>query len=143
MITQLKRKPLWRADFKRAIDDMRRRPFDWSTQYDCGMGLVVEVVKAITGHDFGAPYRGRYTTSAGALRVMRREGFENLADLAASMIPEIRPNECRIGDVVAYRTDSRFGYALGVVNGERAFVLTEDGMGTRDLLAAERAFRVG
>jgi len=140
---QLKRKPLWRADFKRVIDDMRRRPFDWETQYDCGLGLVVETVRVLTGHDFGAPYRGRYKTPAGAYRMMRKEGFENLADLVASLGPEIRPSQCMTGDVVAFRDDGIFGHALGIVNGERSFVMKEDGLGTMDTLAAERAFRVG
>ncbi len=34
-------------------------------------------------------------------------------------------------------------YALGVVNGERIFVLRETGLGTVDLLDAKRAFKVG
>lgn len=141
---QLKRKPLWRADFKRVIDDMRRRPFDWSTQYDCGLGLVVETVRAITGHDFGERYRGRYSTPMGAYRMMKKEGFETLADLVASLGPEIHPSQCQTGDVVAFRDEgSLFVHALGIVNGDRSFVMKEEGLGTMDTLAAERAFRVG
>src|SRR5690606_37853811 len=102
-------------------------PFSWETQHDCGLGLVVEVVRVLTGHDFGEPYRGRYTTQQGAVRMMKKEGFDNLADMVASMVPEIHPSRCRIGDVVAFRDEnSLFGHALGIVNGERSFVMKED-----------------
>jgi hypothetical protein len=74
---------------------------------------------------------------------MRQAGFRNLADMVAVMLPEIHPSEARIGDIAAIEIDTPFGYALGVVNGERVFVLREDGMGTVDLLDAKRAFRVG
>ena len=43
----------------------------------------------------------------------------------------------------AIPADDGFGFTLGVVNGERIFVLRPDGFGTVDLLAAGRAFRIG
>lgn len=139
----LERLPNWRTRFETAIDEIKYVPFDWSTQHDCGPGLAGRMVYAITGEDLAVKYQGKYKTAAGALKVMRKAGFDNLADLAASFLPEIHPSQASLGDIVAYEMDSPFGFALGVVNGERVFVLRPEGVGTMDLLAAKRAFKVG
>lgn len=139
---KLERIGLWRKPFKQTVDDLRRKPFVWG-ENDCGIGLACKLTLAITGVDFGAPYRGRYDSAASAYRLMRDEGFDDFADLVASILPEVHPSKLRIGDLAAIAVDSPFKHALGVVNGERIFVLTEAGFGTRDLLDAARAFKVG
>lgn len=139
----LARLPDWRARLDRAIDDIRGRPFDWATQHDCGIGLAGSVVFAITGTDIAAPWRGAYRTRLGALRAMKRAGFGDLAALVASLLPECHSSRARIGDLAACPAATAFGWALGVVNGERIFVLRDDGIGTIGLLDAQRAFRVG
>lgn len=143
MMVPLARVPGWRARFEAAVDEIKHRPFDWATQHDCGPGLAGRLVLALTGTDVAAPWRGRYTTRAGAIRAMQESGFATLADLVASLLPEIRPAQARIGDLAAFPMDTPFGHALGVVNGERVFVLKENGIGTMGLLQATRAFRVG
>lgn len=139
---ELKRKDNWRACFSDEIDRIRRMPFDWRS-HDCAMGLAVGCILAITGVDLGEPYRGKYSTIAGGLKVLKENGFDTVADMAASMLPEVHPSMAHIGDIVSIPTDSEFGNALGVVNGERAFVLMPNGIGTVDLLDATRAFKVG
>lgn len=138
----LVRLPDWRVRFEAEIDAMWRTPFAWGT-HDCGPGLAGRMVEAVTGADLAAEYRGRYKTAKGALGVMRRAGFTSLADVAASMLPEIHPSQAKIGDIAAVETDTPFGFALGVVNGERVFVLHPAGVATVDLLSCKRAFRVG
>lgn len=140
---ELKRLPNWRTRFEAAIDEIKFVPFDWSEQHDCGPGLAGRMVYAITGEDLTAKYQGRYKSAKGALKIMRSAGFDDLADLVASFLPEIHPSEASLGDIVAYEMNSPFGFALGVVNGERVFVLRPEGVGTMDLLAAKRAFKVG
>jgi hypothetical protein len=132
----------WRARFEAAVDEIKHRPFQWG-EHDCGPGLAGAIVLAITGIDCAAQYRGTYDSAASAVRTMRDHGFENLGDLVAAMLPEIHPSMAKIGDIVAIPDQTPFGFALGVVNGERVFVLRETGMGTVDLLAASRAFKVG
>lgn len=140
---ELKRVPRWRAAFDVACDRMRLEPFAWGVN-DCAVGLACNMVLALTGVDVGAAYRGRYTTRVGALRVLRREGFETLGDLTASLLPEWpHPSMARIGDIVTVPTGSEFGDALGVINGERVFVLMDNGFGTVDRAVASRAFKVG
>ncbi|WP_065091645.1 DUF6950 family protein [Rhizobium leucaenae] len=132
----------WRERFVAEVDRLKHSPFAWG-EHDCGPGLAGNLVLAITGVDCAAQWRGTYSTAAEAFAAMKAAGFQNLGDLVAAMLPEIHPSQARIGDIAAIETDTPFGYALGVVNGERIFVLREDGMGTVDLLDAKRAFRVG
>lgn len=139
----LKRRTDWRRRFSDEIDRIRLTPFSWGA-HDCGPGLVGNVVLAITGNDVAAVYRNRYSSMTGALRVMRNDGFSNLADLVASFLPEHdHISRAQVGDIAAVPMNSSFGFALGVVNGERIFVLMPDGIGTVDLLDATRAFKVG
>jgi hypothetical protein len=139
----MKRLPDWRARFERTVDELRARPFDWSQQHDCFVGLVAPLVAAVTGADVAQAYRGRYASMRGAVRVMRNDGFKNLADLVATILPEQHPSMAKIGDIVAIPVDDPFGFSLGVVNGERVFVLRPDMAGTVDLLQSTRAFKVG
>lgn len=142
MNSDLVRVKNWRACFVAEIDRLKRTPFAWGS-HDCGPGLAGNLVLAITGVDCAAQFRGEYSTAAGALKTMKAAGFDNLADLVASMLPEIHPSEAGIGDIAAVPHEGPLGYALGVVNGERIFVLRESGLGTVDLLDAKRAFKVG
>ncbi len=132
----------WRGRFEAAVDAIKGKPFDWETN-ECGTGLVGNIVLAVTGQDMAGPYRGKHKDAKSALRTMREAGFQNLGDFVASMLPEIHPSQAKIGDIAAMEVDSPFGHALGVVNGERVFVLMENGIGTIDLLQCQRAFKVG
>lgn len=138
----MKRVADWRIRFDAEIDNIRRIPFAWG-KHDCAVSLGARMVKAITGEDIAAEYRGRYKTAAGALKLLRKHGFDDLESLVASLFPEIPVSFARIGDVVVIPSDDEFGCSIGVVNGERIFVLREDGLGTVDLLRAKRAFKVG
>lgn len=135
----------WRARYEETIDAIRVSSTvgEWG-QGDCLTGLVGPVVEALTGADPFARFRGRYKSARGALGIMRRSGFDNLADLVASeLTPLEHPSQCWVGDIVAIPTDDDFAYALGVVNGERAFVFQTNGLATRDMSEAVHAFRVG
>ncbi len=136
------RHPQWRSRLEVAIDEIKALPFDWEGQHDCVLGLAARAVEAVTGVDHGADFAAAYRTPEQAYRVMKAAGFANLGDAVAAVLPEVHPSLARVGDVAAFRTDDRFGYSLGIVNGERVFVLREDGFGTMDLLQADRAFRV-
>lgn len=132
----------WRTLYNETIDAIRANPFVWG-EHDCFTGLIIPVVEAITGDTASLrKFAGKYKTENGALRVMKRAGFENLGDYLASEFPEIHPSEARVGDLVAIPTKDGFGHALGVVNGERVFVMLERSLGTRSLTEATRAYRV-
>lgn len=142
MIT-VTRIPGWRARLAVVLDELRRKPFAWGDN-DCGYALAGRAVEAITGVDVALPYREAYTTPAGALAVLTKAGFTDLANLVATILPEIHPSQARVGDIAAIKTDTALGHGLGVVNGGGTIlVLREEGIGTVSLLDADRAFRVG
>ena len=88
----------WRGRFDAACDGLRAKPFNWG-DHDCLVGLVGSLAEALTGADIVSPWRGRYTSAVGALRVLRNDGFADLGDLVASILPEIHISRARIGDV--------------------------------------------
>ena len=141
-MTELLRKPDWRARFEEAIDDIKKTPFAWGI-HDCGPSFAGRLVLAITGVDLAAQYAGTYANEEEALAIIHNAGFETLGDMVASMLPAIHPSQARIGDVAAIPVDRPIGHALGVVNGERIFVVMPSGIGTVSLLTASMAFKVG
>lgn len=133
----------WRARLAAEMDRQRRDPFAWGTQ-DCAIGLACGVVLAITGVDLGALYRGKYTTKAGALKVMRASGAADLADFAALHLPEhIHPSRASVGDIGVIPSDGPFGQALAMIDASGVVVMTEEGHGRRPRADVIRAFRVG
>ncbi|MEO9612641.1 MAG: hypothetical protein ABJG86_09690 [Nitratireductor sp.] len=135
----MKRLPDWRARLSAYLDRVKHRPFD-EVAFNCGL-FPAGAVAAMTGIDFAADYRG-YKTMAGQLRRLRREGFADHAALAGTVFETIHPSRARLGDLAAFAVDDPLGVALGIVNGERSFVLRPDGLGTIATLTAQRAFKV-
>lgn len=136
------RLPDWRARFAAEMDRQRRAAFSWGWQ-DCALGLACGAVQAITGVDLGADLRGRYTTPAGAWRVLKREGFDDLGDMVAAKLPEQHPAFARIGDIGLIAAEGPIGHALCVVDVSGLIVLTEQGHGRRPRSDLVRAYKVG
>lgn len=141
-VTPLRRLPDWRRRFETAIDEIKAKPFAWY-DHDCGPGLAGRLVEAQTGVSLSRFTIGRYHDAASAARLIRDLGFDSLGSVVASLLPQIHPSEAQVGDIAAMPFPGPIGHALGVVNGERIFVLTETGIGTVDLLDAVMAFKVG
>ena len=76
---------------------------------------------AMTDVDVAAPFRGRYTTLKGGLRILRQAGFEDHVALAAHFYDEVHAAFVSPGDLAVIDTPE--GAALGVVQGEGAYVL--------------------
>lgn len=140
-MTRLVRLPDWRRRYDATIAEIKSKRFDWRS-HECATGLAGRVVREITGIDLVSQFAGDYQDAAGALRHLQALGFDNLGDLVATLLPEIHPSAASIGDVALLEGDGLVG-GLGVVNGERIYVLTLHGFGTVDLLDAKRAFKVG
>jgi hypothetical protein len=139
---ELKRRDLWIGPFCDVFDDIRRKPFAWA-QNDCGQ-LAIASTSAITGAALPVPDRSDYHDAISAYRLMRKAGFEDLADFAASLLPEYdHPVEAQTGDIAAIPTDTPFRHVLGVFDFDRIWVMGEHGLATVDREKAVRAFRVG
>lgn len=134
------RKEDWRRHLRTYIDGIRYEPYALGQQ-DCWL-FVAGAIEAMTGVDLATPQRGKYKSAKGALSIMRRTKSRNMADFAALHLPEQHPVQAQIGDVMAMPTDDKFGFSLGVLNGERVLVVTPTGVDTRDRSEAVRSFRV-
>ena len=134
----MKRLPDWPKRLHDFVDGVKRQPFDWGT-HNCAT-FAAGAVEAMTGERLVKGYR--FKTERGALSAMKRAGFDNLADMAASKLEEIHISQAQLGDIAAIPADTPFGFVLGIVNGEMILALRPDGMGLIPLFDATRAFRV-
>lgn len=138
-MTPIARRPDWRSALVAWLHDVRKTPFDQSN-HDCAL-FAAGAVNAMTGMDFAAAYRGRYTTTRGGLRVLRRDGFADHVALAAAHLPACPLSALREGDLVVI--PAPVGRALGVVQGAMAYVPGLHGTGLMPVSAAQSAFQVG
>ena len=136
MTAGITRRSDWRPRLASFVESRRR---DAAT--DCGL-FVADAIVVMTGVDLAASYRGRYTTTAEGVELLKADGFADLCEFVASRLVEVHPSLARAGDVVALRVSAGTGWALGLVNGERVTVLRGAGLGTVSRDLAERAFRV-
>ncbi|OCP04994.1 MULTISPECIES: hypothetical protein [unclassified Ensifer] len=138
----MKRFDDWYPRLAAYVSSVRRLPFEYG-RHDCAL-FAAGAVAAMTGIDPAAKLRGKYSTLAGGLKKLRRLGFDNHADFAASILPEVieGPAFAQIGDIAAF--DLGGAWSLGLVQGSRIFVTQPDsaGLGSVDLLTASRLFRV-
>ncbi|MGL5116503.1 MAG: DUF6950 family protein [Beijerinckiaceae bacterium] len=86
----------WRARLASLVAARRAQAFVWG-EADCCL-WASDAVAAMTGRDIAAPLRG-YSTRFGALRALRRAGFERVFDVpdAAGLAVCAR---ARAGDLV-------------------------------------------
>ncbi|CUH67963.1 hypothetical protein TG4357_03310 [Thalassovita gelatinovora] len=132
------RYPDWNSRLIKYLSTAVETPFQPGI-HDCAL-FFAGAVEAQTGKDHAAPYRGRYTTLRGGLRVLRKDGFGDHIALAAHHLPEIPPSFAQPGDGAVIDTPD--GPALGVVQGERIYVLGIDRLHLMPRLNATRAFGV-
>ncbi|MEX2480191.1 MAG: hypothetical protein WD928_04950 [Gammaproteobacteria bacterium] len=117
----------------------RLRSFAWGSA-DC-LHFASACAAAITGHDPATALKRRYSSETGARRVMVNEGWRDMGDVAASLLPEIPLAHARSGDW-AHVEDEQGRDGIGVVCGHMIAARTEAGMGQVPLSHAKRAFRV-
>ena len=93
--------------------------------------------KIVTGIDLGHHFRGRYTTAAGALKMIRKAGCATPEDLAVARIGPRKPAAfARAGDAVAADLVElglagglrQIGLSLGICNGPVCFFVGEAGL---------------
>lgn len=110
------------------LEEAAGRPFSYDGN-DCLLGFVGGWVQAVTGQDRAAPYRGRYRTELGCLRLVRREGgVEAIMRRALDGFPEVKKPEA--GDVgcVLVPTDHGPVPIGGIYAGSRWAGLTAKGV---------------
>jgi hypothetical protein len=141
---RLRRAESWPEFLAAFIEARKCRAFEWGA-HDCAL-FACDAVLEMTGVDLAEDFRGQYSDAVSALRVIRRTalGVGELAEnLAANFgIAEVPPALARRGDIVLF--DGEHGETLGIVALDGCHVLApaEDGLDTRPLAIATRAWRI-
>jgi hypothetical protein len=129
----LKRFQDWPKRLDASIEDARKKSFAWG-DHDCAL-FAADVVKAITGEDFGAPWRGRYESAVQAMRRLRPHG--GLPGLVTQLLGDpVKPEQARRGDVVL-----KSG-ALGICLGAKCAFTGLDGLVFVTLIECEQTWHV-
>ncbi len=129
----------WFVFMKEVVLEISRQPHEWGETDCCCQASRCAEIKS--GIDYMAPYRGRYSSYAEALDLVRAAGFDEPIDVVASMFKEIAPIDAGNGDIAAVEgIDGTI--AFGVFIGDKVFVQTERGLGRLQRSKALRAFEV-
>ena len=117
------------------MDQHAATPFEYG-RHDCAL-FVAGAVLAMTGHDFGAPFRGRYRSAAGAVRALRLHGAGDLpSTMTAALGDPVHPAFAGRGDVVSD------GDNVGISMGGFALFVSDAGMTRRPMPAMATAWVV-
>ena len=114
----------WQTRLQAYLGCIAREPLAYG-QHDCAL-FAADAVRAMTGVDFAAPYRGKYATLAGGLRLLARAGFADHVALARAHLTPVAVALAMPGDLAVFDTEA--GLALGVVQGAAVYVLHVDGV---------------
>lgn len=139
----LKRVPDWRFRLGQIIESAQELEFEWGV-FDCLLH-VSNCIRAITGEDPAAQYRGTYSDEAGAAAIYGASLQDFVANTAAALeCPEVIPTFARRGDVVLLDNKTPQG-AIGVVSLDARYASCVSDKGT--ILVAQhrwkRAWNIG
>lgn len=141
----------WQSNLSELIESKRETAFVWG-EFDCTQ-LAFMAIEAVIGVDHSGPYRGKYKTAAGALKILRKVGkVETPVQLIEGILGEPQAIAfARKGDIVTAIPNDEltmpsaidvFGPVLGVCYGARSFFVGEHGLIEVDTLKLERAYHV-
>lgn len=134
----MQRLPDWPARFAALVRQRRAHPFVWG-QHDCVL-WAADVVLALTGADFGAQYRGTYSTALQAAHLV--EDLGGLTAIVSSYLGEpISPSMARVGDIGLVSDGGRD--LVAVCNGAHWLAPGASGLAVLSLNAGVSAWRVG
>lgn len=115
--------------------------------------LTGQGIEAITGHNPYDDWEGKFTTSQGAAKEIKKRGFETLDDVMLDLFPEVPLSMVWPGDVVLIRTLAWDGdeelrtvmpHGVALADPPVFWAITLDGMGTGPLYEqAVKALAVG
>lgn len=103
----------------------RAIPFAWG-EHDCCL-LAANWLKANGKPDLAASFRGAYSTEQGAMRAIRRAGFNSLSDLLISLLGQPKPQLLLTRGAVVL-LDTPAGDVVGIYQGSDCFALAIDGL---------------
>lgn len=125
----------WESRLAGYLEQARHQPFAWG-ENDCALWSA-RWVRTATGRDFLPDWRGRYSTRLGAVRLMKRRGYDGVEDIADAVLPPVPPQFARRGDLVLHPQG-----ALGICAGRLAYFLGEAGPTALETAACPAAWKV-
>jgi hypothetical protein len=138
MMTRPTRLPDWRPRLTAYLTQTAHEGFRYGSN-DCAL-FAAGAVRAMTGHDPAAAWRGTYTTLEGGLKRLMKAGFDDHVALVASLFQDVAPAFAQVGDLAL--VDAPDGPALGIVVGDTIACMAPQGMGHLPRQAALRAWTV-
>jgi hypothetical protein len=139
---KLVRLPNWEERLNALVSERLRAPFRWGV-HDCAL-WGADVVEALTGLDFGAPFRGIYSDAEGAAAALRAHGGGTVVRTFDRHLPRTLPAFARRGDLVRLPRGAAAPHgALGVVIGEVALFVADAGLIRVPASAWSMAWSVG
>lgn len=118
------RTPGWRSLLYAWTLSIAELPHDYG-QHDCAL-FTAGGIDAMHGTDLARQWRGRYSTLAGGLRVLRKAGYRDNLDMLAQMARPVEPAHAQIGDIAVVAAGD--GVATGFVLGESIQLLHLNGL---------------
>lgn len=135
----MKRHTDWTLRLTDFIKRKRYTPFQWGAN-DCCL-FVADVAHAMTGNDPANTFRGKYKSELGAMKALKRQGFETIdAVLTHAFGNPISRLEVRRGDAVLFENAGRD--IAGIMFGE-VIAPGEHGLETFSPLVIKKAWRIG
>ena len=132
---RIERQADWLSRLESYVARTEREPFVWGTQ-DCGL-WASGAIRAMTGHDPAASFRGSYTSRQEAEAALKAKGFPDHFAMASSLFEECAPGLAEVGDLVRLE-----GRTLGIIQGRFAWAMGERGLARVSMNHAETAWRI-
>lgn len=133
----------WPTLLNQAIEERRESVFAWGV-HDCCM-MASDIIRAFSGVDPAAGFRGRYSDEAGARALIAEYGsLEQLVDSVTGLRgwAHVDVRSSRRGDLVFYPNYFSGDPALGVCIGVNSIFPDLKGIAARPTLDCKRAWRV-
>lgn len=135
----IKRHADWRVSLIQYVSEAAQKPFRAGT-HDCAI-FAADAVRAMTGVDLAADWRGKYTTLKGGIEALNRAGHADQIAMAAAHFEAIPIAFVVPGDLAVVKQGKL--RALGVVQGANIYLLAKKrGINIVPLLTAQSGFRV-
>lgn len=130
----------WENRLVSYLSGVARKRFEYG-DVDCAL-FAAGAVQVMTGDDHTLNSAGKYRSLKEGLLLMKQHGFKNHVEYAASLFEECEGVlMAQRGDVAVVPAEGG-GFALGIVQGANVYIMTNEGLGSRSLTDAIRAFRI-
>jgi hypothetical protein len=124
------RLPDWEARLSALVRERMREPFRWGS-HDCAL-WGADVVHALTGADFGDPFRGKYSDAEGAALALRQYGAGTIVRTFDKHLHRTPFAQAKRGDLVKLgKSDVAPMGAIGVCMGGFGLFVSDMGLERR------------